>query len=87
LKILAVLCEIFAEMGGCGSPPSEPSLSQRGAEPAGCHAHLVAEDRGEMALVGEPNLVRDQGEGLVGSSSDDMIYIAVGSPLLRRIAD
>ena len=60
--------------GGCrGNCPAggvfNPSGSgQRSAEPAGCHSGLAAEDRGEMALVGEPDLLCDQGEGLVGPS-------------------
>src|SRR5271166_3242346 len=45
----------------------QPSGSrQRGAEPAGCHAHLPAEDGVEVALVGEPGLLCNQGERLPG---------------------
>jgi hypothetical protein len=44
-------------------PPGSP---QRGAEAARRHAHLTAEDRVEMALVGEAGLLGNHGEGLVG---------------------
>ena len=39
---------------------------QRGAEPAGGYPHLTAERLGQMALVGKPDLLGNQGEGLAG---------------------
>src|SRR5271168_5320923 len=45
---------------------------QRGAEPAGCHAHLTAEDGGEMALIGEPGLLCNQREGLAGAAQQGL---------------
>jgi hypothetical protein len=36
------------------------------AKLAGCHAHLAAEDAGEMALIGEAGFLRDEGKRLIG---------------------
>ena len=41
-------------------------LAQRGAKMAGCYASLPTKDRGQMALVGEANLLRDPGKRPIG---------------------
>src|SRR6516164_7054142 len=42
-------------------------LGQLGAEPTGGHTYLTAEDRGQMALVGKPDLLRNHSERFAGS--------------------
>src|SRR5271154_359626 len=41
------------------------ALSARSAIAAGCHARPAAKDGCQMALVGEPGLLRDQGQRLI----------------------
>src|SRR5271169_5779457 len=57
-------------------------LGQRGAISAGCHAHLTAEYRGQMALVGEPGLLRDQREWLIGPAHQGLRAL---EPALRYV--
>ena len=57
-------------------PVASPfGLGQRRAKSAGSHAHFAAEDRGEMALVGEPGLLCDQSEGLGGSGAAGFLRV------------
>ena len=56
---------------------------QRRAEAARCHAHLAAEDRVEMALVGEAGLLCNQGERLVGPAQQGLCTL---EPTLDDIA-
>jgi hypothetical protein len=60
-----------------------PHLSQRGAKLAGCHIHLTAEDRGEMTLVSEPNLLCDQRKGPAGPTQQGFCPL---EPTLNDIA-
>ena len=53
--------------------PTQTDLScQLDAVPAGCHADLAAEDMGQVALVGEADLLRNPDEGLMSAAQQTL---------------
>ena len=54
------------------------SSRQRGAVSARCHTRLAAEDRCQMALVGEPDPLSDLGERLIGPADQGLCPLQSG---------